>query len=427
MPHPTLSARVAALFLAALTTAFLSACGQQGDSTPAVSVLGILNRVSVTDRPIIPFQIEEVSAPERKSPSYTYSATGLPAGLTVGPTTGLISGTPTTENTYGVVVTVTNANGQSSSRRFTWTIVKDRFFFQRTSTGTRLEASDTTATGSTLWCFKEPANWSDWVNAAEPTAPALTDTCWSTSRVASFNRDANLPVPRYVMWRRDSKDNISSKAVRGPCTAELYAKAATLNPSASLVCMSTSFGELGIELTGPGSETSNFLQYANSGFYDGTVFHRLLTDKTNSPFFAVLQGGAFTYSNAFTQKISGLFTAFTPTNPNPLANPSGSLSFVPTFDVNSNTYPFFAQFSINLADNPCLDASTISTSGCAYSGKDPNMPALPVFGQIFYQPDATFADLVTRLKTITVTTGGFAGETSLPSPPPMINGLIRIR
>jgi hypothetical protein len=52
----------------------------------------------------------------------TYSATGLPAGLTIGSTTGLISGTPTTAGSSNVTVTATDGTGAKGSASFTWTI-----------------------------------------------------------------------------------------------------------------------------------------------------------------------------------------------------------------------------------------------------------------------------------------------------------------
>ncbi|MFI0724301.1 M4 family metallopeptidase [Streptomyces sp. NPDC021224] len=52
----------------------------------------------------------------------TYRATGLPAGLSVNSTSGLISGTPTTAVTASVTVTATNTSGAAGSATFTWTI-----------------------------------------------------------------------------------------------------------------------------------------------------------------------------------------------------------------------------------------------------------------------------------------------------------------
>ncbi|MCW2935637.1 MAG: Ig family protein [Actinomycetia bacterium] len=52
----------------------------------------------------------------------TYSATGLPVGLSISSSTGLISGTPTTAATSSVTVTATDTTGASGSASFTWTI-----------------------------------------------------------------------------------------------------------------------------------------------------------------------------------------------------------------------------------------------------------------------------------------------------------------
>jgi Zn-dependent metalloprotease len=54
--------------------------------------------------------------------TFTWSATGLPAGLTISSSTGLISGTPTTAATYTVTATATDTTGASGSATFSWTI-----------------------------------------------------------------------------------------------------------------------------------------------------------------------------------------------------------------------------------------------------------------------------------------------------------------
>ena len=52
----------------------------------------------------------------------TYSATGLPAGLSINSATGLISGTPSTAGTSSVTVTATDTTGATGSASFSWTV-----------------------------------------------------------------------------------------------------------------------------------------------------------------------------------------------------------------------------------------------------------------------------------------------------------------
>jgi hypothetical protein len=65
-------------------------------------------------------QVQATDSASGRAPAY--SASGLPAGLSISPATGLISGTPATAGTSTVTVTATDGTGASGSATFTWTI-----------------------------------------------------------------------------------------------------------------------------------------------------------------------------------------------------------------------------------------------------------------------------------------------------------------
>ncbi len=65
----------------------------------------------------------QISASDSASgQTLTYSATGLPTGLSINSSTGLISGTPTVAGTYSVNVSVHDTTGATGSAAFTWTV-----------------------------------------------------------------------------------------------------------------------------------------------------------------------------------------------------------------------------------------------------------------------------------------------------------------
>ena len=63
-----------------------------------------------------------LSASDPDGDALGYSATGLPAGMAVNGSTGVISGSPTTAGNYAVAVQVSDGRGGSASTGFTWTI-----------------------------------------------------------------------------------------------------------------------------------------------------------------------------------------------------------------------------------------------------------------------------------------------------------------
>ncbi|MBI1395351.1 MAG: peptidyl-prolyl cis-trans isomerase [Betaproteobacteria bacterium] len=95
----------------------------------------------------------------------------------------------------------------------------------------------------------------------------------------------------------------------------------------------------------------NFLQYVKDGFYDGTIFHRVIAG-------FMIQGGGFT--KEFEQK------ATRPPVPNEanngLHNAVGTIAMARTNDPHSAT----AQFFINVADNTFLDHRAPTPRGWGY-------------------------------------------------------------
>ncbi len=108
------------------------------------------------------------------------------------------------------------------------------------------------------------------------------------------------------------------------------------------VLLQTSSGEITIELYAREAPitVANFLQYVDEGFYNGTIFHRVV------PGF-VVQGGGFTFD--FQNKATR--DPIQNESDNKLKNLVGTLSMARTRDIDSAT----SQFFINITDNPALD------------------------------------------------------------------------
>ena len=117
-----------------------------------------------------------------------------------------------------------------------------------------------------------------------------------------------------------------------------------------MIHMKTNYGTIVLELnTDKAPKTvANFLAYAKDGFYDGTLFHRVI-DKF------VIQGGGF--GPGMTQKM---------TRPpieneanNGLRNARGTLAMARATDPHSAT----SQFFINIGDNDFLNYTAATPSG----------------------------------------------------------------
>ena len=109
-----------------------------------------------------------------------------------------------------------------------------------------------------------------------------------------------------------------------------------------MITLKTSKGNIKIKLFEEEAPitTKNFLDYIDSGFYKGTIFHRVI------PGFMV-QGGGF--STDFVQKPTN--DPITNEADNQLSNRRGTIAMARTNIVDSAT----SQFFINLVDNDFLD------------------------------------------------------------------------
>jgi peptidyl-prolyl cis-trans isomerase A (cyclophilin A) len=109
-----------------------------------------------------------------------------------------------------------------------------------------------------------------------------------------------------------------------------------------MIRFETTLGDFTIELLEKEAPQTvvNFLQYIDSGFFDGTIFHRIV------PGF-VIQGGGFTEDMSQKRTQPPIKNEAD----NGLKNERGTLSMARTNDVNSAT----SQFFVNLKDNEFLD------------------------------------------------------------------------
>lgn len=126
-----------------------------------------------------------------------------------------------------------------------------------------------------------------------------------------------------------------------------------------VVVLETSLGSMTIELFRDRAPVTvdNFLGYVEDGFFEGTIFHRVIPN-------FMIQGGGL--SPTLVEKATR--PAIRNEAANGLTNDRGTLAMARTPVVDSAT----AQFFINLVDNPFLN----------HSGTDPQSYGYAVFGRI---------------------------------------------
>ena len=141
-----------------------------------------------------------------------------------------------------------------------------------------------------------------------------------------------------------------------------------------IVLLKTTKGDIKLELYPEKAPATvkNFLAYASEGFYNGTVFHRVIDG-------FMIQGGGFTKD--MQQKPTKAPVANEADNG--LKNEKGTIAMARTSDPNSAT----AQFFINVADNSFLNFTSKTPQGYGYC----------VFGKVIEGMD--IVDSIKKVKT----------------------------
>ena len=151
-----------------------------------------------------------------------------------------------------------------------------------------------------------------------------------------------------------------------------------------MIVLKTNHGDISIELDFDKAPKSseNFLAYACDGFYNGTIFHRVIDG-------FMIQGGGF--EPGMNQKPTG--TPIENEADNGLKNDCYTLAMARTMDPHSAT----AQFFINVKDNDFLNHSSPTPQGWGYA----------VFGKV-----VAGTEVVDAIKG--VSTGSAAGHQDVP-------------
>ena len=161
--------------------------------------------------------------------------------------------------------------------------------------------------------------------------------------------------------------------------AALFASGSAL---AQKVRFQTTMGDIVVELDAQKAPKSvaNFEQYVKSGFYDGTIFHRVIDN-------FMIQGGGMTPDMKEKRTLSPIANE----SQNGLRNVRGTLAMARTPAPDSAT----AQFFINVKDNAFLDQPT-SKDGYGYA----------VFGKVIEG-----MDVVDKIKVVPTGPGDVPNET----------------
>jgi len=141
------------------------------------------------------------------------------------------------------------------------------------------------------------------------------------------------------------------------CSSSADSGDKTKDKEKPVVVMETSAGTIKLELYPDKAPITvkNFLQYVDDKFYDGTIFHRVISD-------FMIQGGGFEPG----MKEKKTRDPIKNEAPNGLSNTAGTIAMARTSELDSAT----AQFFINVEDNSRLDKPRYCVFGKVIEGMD---------------------------------------------------------
>ena len=159
------------------------------------------------------------------------------------------------------------------------------------------------------------------------------------------------------------------------------------------VTIATTVGQMTLELDADNAPKTveNFLAYATSGFYDGTIFHRVINN-------FMIQGGGFTTDMEQKPTQAPVDNEAN----NGLKNERGTIAMARTQDPHSAT----AQFFINVQDNDFLNHTGENMQGWGYT----------VFGKV-----TQGEEVLDKIRC--VQTGSQGGHQDVPTDPIIIESI----
>ncbi|MET9009933.1 M4 family metallopeptidase [Streptomyces olivaceoviridis] len=132
----------------------------------------------------------QIQASSTNSGALTYSASGLPAGLSINSSTGLISGTPTTAGTSSTTVTVTDSTGATGTATFGWTVSTTG----GGCTSTQLLSNPGFESGSTGWTSTSGVITTDSGEAAHSGSYKAWLDGYGSSHTDSVSQSVTIPA-----------------------------------------------------------------------------------------------------------------------------------------------------------------------------------------------------------------------------------------